>query len=230
MGLFCFPHSVALCFLVLFADKILMVLSDSAYCGVLGNLSGVVCITETKFILQQNSYDVFDCPEGHWCANHPEICVSNGEPACKLIRACRECFQNSTSACYSEKTYALCNNGQLDTRIMYCPASKPYCSMRYDDDGIISAVCTNRIQQIACDGSATTTPKPDQCPSFGKFPNTADTTCRRYFYCYSDRDQGGNYIISRVEFMCPSTTVYDPSKGKCVPDAIYKCENVEEII
>lgn len=87
---------------------------------------------------------VFDCPSTTWCADHPEICVQDGEPACRLNKDCGVCHPNATTSCVSQKTYASCTDGILDTNIRYCQASKPYCSMRYNDD-VIGVVCTNII-------------------------------------------------------------------------------------
>ncbi|CAD7082224.1 unnamed protein product [Hermetia illucens] len=218
-----------------------LVKAVNEFCGVLGTLSGVICVTETEYKLSLGDSEVYACPITMVCANHPEICVRNGDPDCMLSKTCALCHNGSDSTCIAEKNYVKCVDGQLGTSIQYCPASKPYCSMRYNNSGAINAVCTNLVQQIACDGSQGTTPTPEpptepsvpeppenqECANIGKFPDKTDTSCRGYYYCYPDENANGKQIISKMDFLCPIKTFYNAVTEKCVKQpANFKCENV----
>ncbi|CAD7082225.1 unnamed protein product [Hermetia illucens] len=208
---------------ILLAAGYLVVRGQSTIdCGVVGNKSGVICISETEYKLSFGDTTVYSCPIEAFCVNHPNICLTDALPVCRLSRTCNQCKPNSVSTCVDAKRYVTCLDGQLDTNIRNCQASKPYCSLRYDDNSLLSAVCTNVIEQVACDGSTTEPNIPDPGEPFecgdkiGKFPDLIDLSCKRYYYCYPDEDENGNQKISKEDFMCPIDTVYNRDVEKCV--------------
>ncbi|EAT33923.1 AAEL013812-PA [Aedes aegypti] len=79
----------------------------------------------------------------------------------------------------------------------------------------------SNVEESTTDGITTKDPSVESftCTARGRFPNPAASDCNSYYLC-AENAEG---ILEATLNKCPSVTVFDPLKGKCVHSNEYQC-------
>ncbi|KAK9870790.1 hypothetical protein WA026_009750 [Henosepilachna vigintioctopunctata] len=167
------------------------------------------------------------CSAAYSCTTSSETLTSSNAPEANNLRALTSrCEKQGRFLVTTDPTcrsyyYCYFTNGTFIEYSYFCPSGS-----RFDE---ISGTCntshkcqqsTESVSSITSNDisfQSSTTTKPLECLSQGRFSVDGDDTCRSYYYCIYLTN--GSYISQ--QYRCPSQSKFNPRTQFC--DASYEC-------